>query len=211
MSRIEIIPVEYGRSVLPENMIFQNGAKDISRPIVFMIYLLKLDGRMILVDAGCETMPGFVMEGFCGPVSALEKIGVKPSDITDVIITHTHHDHVESVGYFENADIYVQRDEYENGKKYFTDNLKIILFDDVAEVADGVKAIKIGGHSVGSCIVEICDGSGKLTVISGDEVYSRECLKKKIPTGASFDISKSIGFVEKYSGSGYRVFLCHDN
>jgi glyoxylase-like metal-dependent hydrolase (beta-lactamase superfamily II) len=72
-----------------------------------------------------------------------------------------------------------------------------------------VKIIKIGGHSKGSCIVEI-ESDDKIYIIAGDECYKRECLNKKIPTGASFDKKASREFIEKYSDKKYTVLLCHD-
>ena len=209
MKTLEIIPVEYGRSVLAESMIFQGGAEDIFRPIVFMIYLLKVQDRLILADAGCETMPGFDMHDFIGPVKALEKMNIKPEDITDVIITHSHHDHVECVSRFKNAVIYIQRDEYESGRRYFSEGMSVRLFDDEIQICPDVKAIKIGGHSKGSCIVEIAENREKY-IIAGDECYMRECLDKRIPTGSSYCPKKSREFIEKYSGSEYTVMLCHD-
>lgn len=209
MKTPEIIPIEYGRSVLAESMIFQGGAEDIFRPIVFMIYLLKVQDRLILADAGCETMPGFDMHDFIGPVKALEKMNIKPEDITDVIITHSHHDHVECVSRFKNAVIYIQRDEYESGRRYFSEGMSVRLFDDEIQICPDVKAIKIGGHSKGSCIVEIAENREKY-IIAGDECYMRECLDKRIPTGSSYCPKKSREFIEKYSGSEYTVMLCHD-
>ena len=209
MKTPEIIPVEYGRSVLAESMIFQGGAEDIFRPIVFMIYLLKVQDRLILADAGCETMPGFDMHDFIGPVKALEKMNIKPEDITDVIITHSHHDHVECVSRFKNAVIYIQRDEYESGRRYFSEGMSVRLFDDEIQICPDVKAIKIGGHTKGSCIVEIGENREKY-IIAGDECYMRECLDKRIPTGSSYCPKKSREFIEKYSGSEYTVMLCHD-
>ena len=209
MKTPEIIPIEYGRSVLAESMIFKGGAEDIFRPIVFMIYLLKVQDRLILADAGCETMPGFDMHDFIGPVKALEKMNIKPEDITDVIITHSHHDHVECVSRFKNAVIYIQRDEYESGRRYFSEGMSVRLFDDEIQICPDVKAIKIGGHSKGSCIVEIAENREKY-IIAGDECYMRECLDKRIPTGSSYCPKKSREFIEKYSGSEYTVMLCHD-
>ena len=78
---IDIIPIDYGKSFLPESWIFQNGAENKLRPIIFRMYLLKTENRLILVDAGCETMPGFVMTDFIGTVKALENIGVKADEI----------------------------------------------------------------------------------------------------------------------------------
>lgn len=206
---IKIIPIEYGKSVLAESWIFENGAENKFRPIVFMVYLLKNENRLILVDAGCETMPGFDMTEFIGPIKALNNIGIAPEEITDLIITHAHHDHIECVSYFKNAVIYIQKDEYEAGKGYFTEGLDIQTFDEEMQICGGVKAVKIGGHSKGSSIVEITD-SDKKYIIAGDECYMRDCLTKQIPTGISYNPEKSRTFIQKYGNGGYTVLLCHD-
>lgn len=206
---VEIVPVVYGRSVMPESMIFPGGAKDRFRPIVFMIYLIRIGKRLILADAGCETMPDFDMTDFIGPVRALAQLHIAPGDITDVVITHAHHDHIESVKYFTNAAIYIQQDEYENGKAYFTPALRVNTFDGGLDLGDGVRVVKIGGHSVGSCVVEITAGD-KTYVIAGDECYQRECLDRRIPTASAFDSEKSREFINKYSSGKYTVLLCHD-
>ena len=204
-----IIPIEYGKSVLPETMVFENGKKDVFYEIVFKVYLIKTDDKLILADAGCETMPGFVMRDFTGTVKALEKINIHPSDITDVLITHSHHDHIECVKYFENATIHIEKNEYESGKKYIPDGFKVNSFSEEFHLSENVKIIKIGGHSKGSCIVEI-KADDKIYIIAGDECYKRECLNKKIPTGASCDRNASREFIEKYSDKKYTVLLCHD-
>lgn len=206
---IDIIPIDYGNSVLPESMIFENGAENKFRPIIFRIYLLKTENRFILVDAGCETMPGFDMREFIDPVNALNNIGISPEEITDVIITHAHHDHIECVKYFKNAAIYIQKDEYEAGKGYLADNLNIRTFDEEMQIYDGIKAVKIGGHSKGSSIVKITDADNKY-IIAGDECYMRDCLTKQISTGASYNPERSRYFVKKYGNGEYTVLLCHN-
>jgi len=209
MSRVEIISIEYGKSTLPERMIFYNGAENKLRSIVFMIYLIKTENRLILVDAGCESMPGFEMYEFSGAVNALKRLGISLEDITDVIITHAHHDHIECVKYFNNAVIYIQKDEYENGKSYFADRMRVKLFDESAEICCNVRVAKIGGHSIGSCVVEITDDKQKY-VIAGDECYLRECIEKQIPTGSSYCWENSLGLIQKYCNGEYTVLLCHD-
>ena len=206
---MQIIPVEYGKSVLPESMIFINGDENKFREIVFKVYLIKTSQKLILVDAGCETMPGFVMRDFIGTVQALKNIDITPDEITDVLITHSHHDHIECVKYFKNAVIHIQSDEYEGGKRYIPDDFKVNVFENEFSVCENVKIVKIGGHSKGSCIVEIAIDT-KAYIISGDECYLRECVTKEIPTGSSFNQSASREFVEKYSDSKYTVLLCHD-
>ena len=206
---IDIIPIDYGKSVLPESWIFQNGAENKFRPILFRIYLLKTENRLILVDAGCETMPDFDMKDFIGPIKALNNIGISPEEITDLIITHAHHDHIECAKYFKNAALYIQKDEYEAGKGYLADNLNIRTFDEELLICGGIKAVKIGGHSKGSSIVEITDADKKY-VIAGDECYMSECLTKQIPTGASCNPEKSRAFIQKHGRGEYTVYLSHD-
>ena len=206
---IDIIPIDYGKSVLPESWIFQNGAENKFRPIIFRIYLIKTENRLILVDTGCETMPGFDMKDFIGPIKALDNIGISPEEINDLIITHAHHDHIECAKYFKNAVIYIQKDEYETGKGYLTESLNIRTFEEKIQVCDGIKAVKIGGHSKGSSIVEITDADKKY-VIAGDECYMRDCLTRQIPTGSSYNPEKSRAFIQRYGKGRYTVLLCHD-
>lgn len=206
---IDIIPIDYGKSVLPESWIFENGAENKLRPIIFRVYLIRTENRLILVDAGCETMPGFDMKDFIGPVKALQNIGISPEEITDLIITHAHHDHIECAKYFKNAALYIQKDEYEAGKGYLAENLNIRTFDEEMLICGGIKAVKIGGHSKGSSIVEVA-GTDRTSIIAGDECYMRDCLTKQIPTGISYNSEKSRDFIQKYGVGEYTVFLCHD-
>ena len=205
----EIIPIEYGKSVLTESMIFYDGAVDKDCPIVFIIYLIKTEKRMILVDAGCETMPGFVMRDFIGAVNALKNHGMSPENITDVIITHAHHDHIECVRYFSNAVIHIEKNEYESGKIYIPDCFEVNIFADRFDICEDITVLKIGGHSKGSCIVEV-KKDNKTFVIAGDECYSRLCLTEKRHTGSSYNEKASKDFVCRYSDEKYNVLLCHD-
>lgn len=87
--------------------------------------------------------------------------------------------------------------------------MNVCLFDDEKEICQNVKTIKIGGHSKGSCIVEIT-GNEEKYIIAGDECYLHECLKKRIPTGSSYCPEKSRKFIEKYGNGEYAVLLCLD-
>ena len=90
-----------------------------------------------------------------------------------------------------------------------SENLNNRTFDEEMLICDGIKAVKIGGHSKGSSIVEITD-SGKKYIIAGDECYMRDCLAKQIPTGVSYNPEKSRAFIKKYGAGEYTVFLCHE-
>ena len=207
---MKITAVDYGESTLPEKMIFRGGDPAKALPITFTVYLLQDGDRSILVDAGCETMPGFDMKEFCGPVKALERLGVAPEDITDLIITHAHHDHIECAKYYKNAIVYIQKNELTKSKNHLDKSKEIISFDTEISVTENVKAIKIGGHSKGSSIVEIY-GFEKIYVISGDECYLRRCIDERIPTGSSVSPEQSKAFIQKYSDEKYKILYCHDS
>ena len=72
-----------------------------------------------------------------------------------------------------------------------------------------MKIVEWNGHSKGSAIVEIL--LDDLThVLAGDECYTDDNIKKKIPTGTFFDRKKARKFVEEFSKDGYVVHTCHD-
>jgi hypothetical protein len=64
---LKIYRLVYAKSVLPESSIFINGNKEKFIPITFSIYLVEIEKQKILIDAGCDTMPWFVMEKFYSP------------------------------------------------------------------------------------------------------------------------------------------------
>ena len=49
----------YGKTEITQRMAFQNGDGNVKIPIGLMFFLIEDDNRKILVDAGCDTMPGF--------------------------------------------------------------------------------------------------------------------------------------------------------
>src|SRR4051812_32585203 len=51
--------------------------------------------------------------GSAGLVSQLDALGVKPTDINYVAISHSHPDHIGNVGLFPQAMLLVQKAEYE--------------------------------------------------------------------------------------------------
>ena len=110
---------EYGESELPERMVFQNGTESIKVPIALLFFLIEDDSRKILVDTGCDTMPGFPLFAFRKPVDVLERYGVKRHEITDVLITHAHHDHIDGLHYYPQANrIYTGKGSSPFGKIY---------------------------------------------------------------------------------------------
>jgi glyoxylase-like metal-dependent hydrolase (beta-lactamase superfamily II) len=84
--------------------------------IALVFWLVRGDGRVILVDSGFHrwgAAQGFDVADYLRPDSALMQAGVQPSQVTDLVLTHAHWDHMGGIDLFPNATIHIQRAEYE--------------------------------------------------------------------------------------------------
>jgi glyoxylase-like metal-dependent hydrolase (beta-lactamase superfamily II) len=88
----------------------------------FMFWLLKGNGKYILVDAGFLLNENSNRNhywnsiNYIRPDSALLRINIKANEITDIIISHPHWDHIGGIVLFPSAQIWMQNDDY----NYFT-------------------------------------------------------------------------------------------
>lgn len=204
---VTLYAIRYADSVLDEKWIFSGGREGVYHPISFVMFYIQDGARHILVDPGCDTMPGFDMKNYSLPVDALQKIGVTPDKITDVIITHAHHDHIDAVRHFPGSTVYIQEAEYSAGKRYIPEEAAVATFTQTCQLTSHVRIQKIGGHSIGSSIV-LLEGLDKPYVICGDECYSKRCFTQQIPTGNFYNLEKSRQFIKTYQNDC--TLLCHD-
>lgn len=90
--------------------------------IQMMVWLLKgSNGANILVDSGFyrdKLFKQWKVRDFIKPSEAIAKLGLKPEEITDLIITHMHWDHAGGIDLFPKARIWIQQDEF----TYYTGN-----------------------------------------------------------------------------------------
>jgi glyoxylase-like metal-dependent hydrolase (beta-lactamase superfamily II) len=187
-----------------------------------MFWLIKgAGGKNILVDAGCyhdRFVKGHGLKDFIKPSDALAKLGLSPEEITDIIVSHTHWDHVDGVDLFPKAKIWIQKDEY----AYYTgaawqsggqhggidpDNVltlvrlnmegKVNLVDgDDQEIIDGIRVYTGGHHTFASQYVGVRTASGTV-VIASDNVYLYENLQKHAPIAQTFDAASNLRAQER--------------
>jgi glyoxylase-like metal-dependent hydrolase (beta-lactamase superfamily II) len=182
-----------------------------------MIWLLKgSNGKNILVDTGCyheNVVKGKGIENLIKASDAIAKLGLAPTDITDVIITHMHWDHADGMDLFPRAKIWIQKDEYDyytgaawrSGGKHGgiepDDVLMLVRLNiagqvnlvdgDNVEIIDGIKAYTGGRHTYASQYVGVRT-SGGTVVIASDNMYLYENLEKHAPIAQTFDYESNL-------------------
>jgi glyoxylase-like metal-dependent hydrolase (beta-lactamase superfamily II) len=181
--------------------------------IAMTVWVLRGDGRTILVDSGfyrpklLKEWKGIV--DFTRPDKVVERLGIKPEHVTDAIITHTHWDHADGADLFPKAKVWIQKAEYEHyfagarpGADGVLDHLTAIvklhadgrvkLVDgDAKEIIPGVTVYTGGKHTFESQYVGVKTRGGTM-VIASDNVYLYENLEKRVPIAATLDAKSNL-------------------
>lgn len=206
---MKLTALRYGTTLLGENWIFTDGDPQKKYRISLLFFLIEANGKKYLADVGCDTMPGFELLEHTSPINVLNSIGIDGAEIDGVILSHTHHDHVDGIRYYENATIYVHKSEQDVVKKLAPNN-KIIAVDEEYKLTDNITMKHIGGHSVGSCVTEI-KTEKTVFALCGDESYHKLCFDFLDRVKVGYDAERSACFYGEYSKPCYTVVLYHDN
>lgn len=86
---------------------------------VYAIWLIRGHGRNILFDSGFHRERWFAewdIQDYLRPDQALRLTGLAPEQITDVVVSHIHWDHVGGIDLFPEATVWIQKEEY----RYYT-------------------------------------------------------------------------------------------
>ncbi len=86
---------------------------------IYAIWLIRGGGRNILFDSGFHHERWFkiwTVLNYLRPDEAVRLAGVKPEEVTDVIISHAHWDHMGGIDLFPRATVWIQREEF----RYYT-------------------------------------------------------------------------------------------
>ena len=87
--------------------------------IAMVIWLIRGGGHNILFDSGFHReawLKSFPMADFARPDEAVRAAGVKPEEVTDIVISHAHWDHMGGIDLFPKATVWIQKEEF----RYYT-------------------------------------------------------------------------------------------
>jgi glyoxylase-like metal-dependent hydrolase (beta-lactamase superfamily II) len=183
--------------------------------IAMMFWLLQGPGsRRVLVDAGFyrqKFIDDWRPTDFVRPSEALERFGVTPDSITDVIISHIHWDHLDGADLFPNARIWIQREEYgyyvgADGTPAHAaiDTLDAAMLADLMrsgrvtlvegdgrEILPGITAYTGGKHTFASQYLGVRIANGT-AVIASDNLYLYENLDRHRPIAQTLDSTSNL-------------------
>ncbi len=158
-------------------------------------YLFKLQGRLILVDAGTSELFGPTLGKL---PAAIRSAGFSPEQVSDILVTHIHTDHTGGLmlgndRVFPNARVHVERKEIEfwlnaanrgtlaepfrvffdqaNAKVTpYVKSGQIQAFDGATELFPGVLSIPAPGHTPGHTVYQLTS-KGQKIVFWGDVLH----------------------------------------
>jgi glyoxylase-like metal-dependent hydrolase (beta-lactamase superfamily II) len=232
--------------VVPKSIWNRNNMADENNmmPIVTRCLLIKTDDRLILVDAGMGNKQNekYYKVRFREPgitiYKSLEDIGIAPGDITDILFTHLHDDHVGAainrdesgnlVPAFPNARYHCSKAQWEwaihpnkrEGASYFRENLlpliesgRLSFIEKEGEWMPGIELRIYNGHTMGQ-LIPFIHFRGKTLVYGGDFIPT--AFNIPLPFVPAVDVQPLLtmqekqAFLEEAVNSGYILVFEHD-
>jgi glyoxylase-like metal-dependent hydrolase (beta-lactamase superfamily II) len=233
----EVYAVSY--AVIPDFPVaglVEGADKDRKLDIQMMVWVVRGGGRTIVVDSGFyrpQFFKNWTVRDFLRPDQAVALAGVKPEDVTDLILTHAHWDHADGADLFPKATVWIQKDEYgyytgaawqEGGKHggIDPDDLAALLHINTAgrlrlvdgdqEILPGVRVYIGGRHTFASQYVSVPTRSGTV-VLASDNMYLYENLEKHAPIAQTFDRASNLKAQDQMkalAGANGRIVPGHD-
>ena len=184
------------RSVPVSELALGAPAKD-TMNMFFMYWLIRgNNGKNILVDAGflndLDIFKELNTSFYIRPDSVLQELNIKPGEITDIILTHPHWDHIDGLSLFPLAHVWIQKEDYnyfvgqawqKEGRhqgfyKRDVDSLvslniagKLTLVDgDDREIIPGIKVYTGSRHTFNSQYVLVKTGTDKV-ILASDNIW----------------------------------------
>ena len=207
--------------------------------IALMVWLIRPasgdSDRTVLMDAGFyreKFMSRWKPVDYVRPSAAVERSGIRPEQVTDIIISHVHWDHLDGADLFPRARIWIQRAEYEHHidsagrpRRSTIDSLdarmladlrragRVQLVDgDSVEILPGIRVYTGGKHTFASQYATVSTTSGPV-VLASDNAYLYENFEQRRPIAQTLDSLSNLAAqarMLRLAGDTRRVVPGHD-
>ena len=228
--RYRIDALLYGRSRIAEDKVFAGGSPRVRRSFAWWFWLVRGNGRTILVDTGFEDPArarGWQISDYVAPTQRLSALGLAPRQVTDVILTHAHWDHMGGIDSYPAARIYIQAREVDYAAAVAAaagagrgsvrgEDLDALLHAEKEgrverlqgdrQLFPGLSVRAGGAHTPGSqyVLVETLDGT---VVLAGDAFYRHENNVWHRPSGSTIDPAANLAAIQRMQALAASPFL----
>jgi glyoxylase-like metal-dependent hydrolase (beta-lactamase superfamily II) len=203
----------------------------------YFFWLLRSDhDELLVVDLGfdAEAADRMGRTMLRTPEDALRELGVVPKEISRVVLTHLHWDHTGNLDLFPEAELVVSQPELDfwlgplGRHPHFRDHVdagdletvrvarehgRVTALGPDTTIAPGVRALTLGGHSVGQVVLEVQTPSGP-AIVASDAFHFYEEFERRRPFIACADLVgalRALDAVDELSDQGRRPLLAgHD-
>lgn len=212
-----IQPVELGRRVADTSLFLHLTEPGVPMTIAYRVWVLRNAARTLVVDTGPPLQEG-KRRGLSHVVdvtAALAEVGVDAAQVDTVLLTHLHWDHAANADQFPNATFYAQQREIEffgsrrrqhpAFNRFFShdDALERLIcagrikaVDGDVELAGGLSALRVGGHTPGSQMFCVSTADS-VAILTGDAIPLHRNYLERIPSGILTDVFEAIAALER--------------
>lgn len=232
---MKIIPLKEGNYSVTKNKEFTplekaTAVSDLKMAI--QPFLIITENDYILLDTGL----GLTISETPAILTSLEKENIQPEQITKVLLSHLHKDHIDGIGHFENgefvsnfpnAKIYLQQRELDYSleqkdnpsydfkilEKLETLQNLVILTDDSGNISDEITYEVCGGHTPFHQVFWIKENS-EIAFYGADNLPQSSYLKFHIAYKSDFDGKKASNLRQNWEQEAkeenWTILLYHD-
>ena len=204
-----------------DNFIDSHDGHDLPMPMDYFVWVIRNDEAVYLVDTGFNQNAADARgrQLLRCPIAALGTLGLSPSDINEVIITHMHYDHAGNVDLLPHARFHLQESEmrFATGKYMLYRPLRqsfnvedvvnlvrgvyqqrVVFHQGDVTLRPGVELVHVGGHTLGLQAVRVHTARGWV-VLASDASHYYANMEEDSPFPVVLDVGVML--------DGYRKLL----